>query len=322
MLSFKPLIYVAVLLSLAGMRWRITPGRAIVYAVIAIATIVYFATLDRTTATLASVLVPLGLFCAPQVKKPPRVEHRLALWGALALIVYCYFFTNAFDADDGVVSHNFIAIVGLYMLMLCTLWRRIEILMLCFSLTIMMLVVGSRSGAAVLLIVSLYVVSPRAAVSIALACAALYFSGFTIDTLPDQFTRNYEGGTDPRFFIWTEFFEHAIAGSLFRRDDFDFMVTFGLDRNFHNSVLEAYYRLGPFVMVLLALHLGLLKSVGDNRVAFVVFAALLAKGLFDTFLWFTPIDVLIFREYGSILFGGRESRNRKLNRNLPFTAMS
>lgn len=307
-LSFKPLLYVAVLLSLVGMNWRITPGRTIVYAVIAIATIVYFATPDRITATLAFVLVSLGLFCAPQVKKPPRVEHRFALWGVLALIVYCYFFTNAFDPNDGVVSHNFIAVVGLYMLMLCTSWRRVEILLLCFGLTAIVLAVGSRSGSVVFLIIGLWIVSPRATILIALTGAALYFSGFAIDTLPDQFVRNYEGGIDPRFFIWDEFLEHARIGSLFRREDFDFMVAFGLDRNFHNSVLEAYYRLGPFVIVLLALHLRLLRRVRDDRVAFIVFVALFVKGLFDTYLWFTPIDLLIFREYGSRLFDSKKIR--------------
>jgi hypothetical protein len=137
--------------------------------------------------------------------------------------------------------------------------------------------------------------------------------------LPDQFERNYEGGIDPRFFIWAEFLDHALMGSLFRREDFDFMVTFGLDRNFHNSVLEAYYRIGPFVTVLLALHLGLLRRVRDDKVAFIVFVALFAKGLFDTYLWFTPIDLLIFREYGSRLFDIQKFRTHRSSRNLHST---
>lgn len=318
-LVFKPLIYFAVLISLAGMNWRLTSGRTIVYVVIALATMVFFATSDRVLATLASLIVPLGIFCAPQVRKQPRVEHRFALWGALALIGYCNFFTNVFDFNDGVVSHNFIAVIGLYMLMLCTSWRRVEILLLCFCLSAMVFTVGSRSGAAVYLMIGLWIVSPRAAISIALTGALLFLSGFTIDVLPAQFERNYEGGIDPRLFIWAEFLDHAFMGSLFRREDFDFMVAFGLDRNFHNSILEAYYRIGPFVTVLLALHLRLLRSVSDHRVAFIVFVALFAKGLFDTYLWFTPIDLLIFREYGSRLFDIQKFRTHRPSRNLHST---
>ncbi len=314
-LSSKPLLYVVVLLSFAGMNWRITPGRAIVYMVIALATIVFFATPNRIGATLASLIVPLGIFCGPQVKKLPRIEHRFALWGAFIFLVYCNFFTNLFDPNDGVVSHNFVAVIGLYMLMLCTLWRRVEILLLCFCLTAMVLAVGSRSGAVVFLMIGLWIVSPRVAVFIALTGALLFISGFTIDVLPAQFERNYEGGIDPRLFIWAEFLDHALMGSLFRREDFDFMVAFGLNRNFHNSVLEAYYRVGPFVTVLLALHLGLLRSVRDDKVAFIVFAALFAKGFFDTYLWFTPIDLLIFKEYGSRLFGNKKTHAQQPSQN-------
>lgn len=97
-LAFKPLIYVAVLISLVGMNWRITSGRTIVYMVIALATMVFFATPDRIMATLATLIVLLGIFCAPEVKKLPRIEHRIALWAALILIVCCYFFTNVFDS--------------------------------------------------------------------------------------------------------------------------------------------------------------------------------------------------------------------------------
>ncbi len=258
-------------------------------------------------------------FLCPQVGKPPRVEHRFALWGALALSVYCLFFTSLFDPIDGVISHNFIAVIGLYMLMLCTSWRRFEILLLCFGLAAMVLTVGSRSGAAVFLMVFLWILSPRATIFIALTGALLFFGGFTIDALPAQFERNYEGVIDPRLFIWTEFLDHALMGSLFRREDFDFMVAFGLDRNFHNSVLEAYYRIGPFVTVLLALHLRLLRSVSDHRVAFIVFVALFAKGLFDTYRWFTPIDLLIFREYGSRLFDIQKVCTHRPSRNLHST---
>ncbi len=315
-LSFKPLLYVAMLIFFTGMNWRISTGRTIAYMVIAVATIVFFATPDRLGAVLASLIVPLGIFCGPQVKMPPRVEHRFALWGMIALIVYSYFFTNSFDFNDGVVSHNYIPIIGLYMLTQCTLWRRVEILLLCFCLTALVLTVGSRSGSAVFLMVGLWIVSPRAAIFIALTGALLLFNGFTIDLLPAQFERNYEGGIDPRLFILDEFLENAIRGSLFRREDFDFMVTFGLDRNFHNSVLEAYYRIGPFVILLLALHLLLIRSVIDDRVALIVFVALLAKGLFDTYLWFTPIDLLIFKEYGSRLFDIKKSRTNRPSRNL------
>lgn len=314
--SFKPLLYAAVLLSFAGINWRITPSRTIVYMVIVLAIIVFFATPDRVGAVLASLIMPLGIFCGPQGKKLPRIEHRFVLWGAFALIVYCNFFINSFDFNDGVVSHNFIAVIGLYMLMLCTSWRRVEILLLCFSLTAMVLVVGSRSGAAVFLMIALWIVSPRGAIFIALTGAVLLVSGLTIDVLPAQFERNYEGGIDPRLFIWAEFLDHALAGTLFRREVFDFMVVFGLDRNFHNSILEAYYRLGPFVTVLLVLHLLLLRSVRNDRVAFVVFVALFAKGLFDTYLWFTPIDLLIFKEYGSRLFDIQKFCPHRLSRNL------
>lgn len=315
-LTFKPLLYFAVVLSLIGMNWRISTGRTIVYTVISLAMIVFFATPDRIMATLVCLIVPLGIFCAPQVKKLPRVEQRFALWGAFALIVYCNFFTSSFDPNDGVVSHNFIGVIGIYMLMLCTSWRRVEFLLLCFGLTVMVGTVGSRSGSTVFLMIGLWIVSPRTAIFIALTGALLFFSGFTIDALPTQFTRpNYEGGIDPRFVIWSEFLDHALMGSLFRREDFYFMAAFGFDRNFHNSVFEAYYRMGPFVIVLLALHLRLLRSVRDDRVAFVVFVALFGKGLFDTYLWFTPIDLLIFREYGSRLFGIRKFRTQRLSRN-------
>lgn len=203
--------------------------------------------------------------------------------------------------------------------MLCTSWRRVEILLMCFGLATMVVVAGSRSGSVVFLMIGLWIVSPRATIFIALTGALLFFSGFTIEVLPVQFERNYEGGIDPRLFIWAEFLDHAFMGSLFRREDFDFMVAFGLDRNFHNSVLEAYYRIGPFVTVLLALHLRLLRSVSNHRPAFIVFVALFAKGLFDTYLWFTPIDLLIFREYGSRLFDIQKFHTHRPSRNLHST---
>ncbi len=316
MLSFKFLIYVAVLFFIVGINWRFTLGRIIVYMVIAVATIVFFATLDRIPATLASLIVPLGIFSAPQVEKMPRLEHRLTLWGGFSLLVFYLLFTNSFDPNDGVVSHNFIAVFGLYLMVLCTAWRRFEILLLCFGLSAMVLTVGSRSGTAVFLMVGLWIISPRAAIFIALAGVALFLSGYSIDALPAQFERNYEGGIDQRFFIWAEFMDHALRGSLFRREDFDFMVTFELDRNFHNSILEAYYRTGPFAMLLLTLHLALIKNSRHNRVAFIVFLALFAKGFFDTYLWFTPIDLLIFKEYGSRLFDSKKIHSHMQNRDL------
>lgn len=81
------------------------------------------------------------------------------------------------------------------------------------------------------------------------------------------------------------------------------MDLFNLDRNFHNSFFETYYRLGPLCLLVFYFHFVLIFK--GNRVHShlpILLLALSFKALFDTFLFFTPIDLALFKLYGEEIF--------------------
>jgi len=307
--SFKIALFIVFALALLGMRWKFTVTRVAVFLLLAASVLLFFATAEKLASTLTALLVFLGLFQPPAVRQAKTAAHRATTALSIGLVALTYYSSIAFVPADGVVSHNFIPIICLYILLAAMPLSRSRVALMMGVFAAMTLTAGSRSGAAVFVLLGLYLFSPRLAlVSIAVAVPILLL-GPSTEVLPDQFQRNYQDGIEPRLFIWVEFVNAAVAGDLFRRETFDFMDTFDLQRNFHNSLLEAYYRLGPTMALLLLCHFRLLWRVRHERVAFAVFLMLLLKALTDTFLWFTAVDLILFQAYGRRIFG-RPARSR------------
>lgn len=304
LLDQKMLIYLAVCVNLLSINWTFSIPRAGVFVVLASAIFVYFVTPEKVNAAGTFLIAVLGLFDAGRRSGSHRAESRVVAYATVAIIVVAYAFTNRFDFNEGVVSHNFIPIACLYVMLAVSDWTRRELSLLGFVIAVVAFSAGSRSGSAVFLFLSLAFWSPRLAVLIACAAALALVLGIEMPDVPGQFQRNYETASDPRLFIWTEFIQLAAEGRLFRTETFDFMGTFGLERNFHNSLFEAYYRLGPLAACLLALHVAAIWKNRHDIVLAGILVALLLKGLFDSFLWFTPVDLIVFRLYGAQLFSG------------------
>jgi hypothetical protein len=303
--GFKTILHLTFILAVTTSKWRYNSVRLVVWVLLSAAPALYYAKAANLIPAVTFSLALTGIFSKheePNRRRDPVLEFAKSglLLVSLLMLIASLAIAGTFSVEDATASRNFIPIVGLYLLLVAEQSPRAFRITAAFVLAICALLVGSRTGAAALLVVAIVLVPRRWAPAVIVGSVLLLVGAASI-TAQVQFQRNYELSSDPRLLIWSEVAEAILNGRFYRTEEFDFMTQYGLARNFHNSLLEAYYRVGPFCLLLLGMHLrsGVSARSGTYRKAVLV--ALLIKSMTDTFLWFTPVDLILYRRYGEQL---------------------
>jgi hypothetical protein len=298
--GFKPFLYLSFAMCVGADRWRADPLRILVSLALIGATAWYYLQADTVMPALTFALALSGLFStgrdsAPRDPLLTTARHALVLL-TVVLLVGSVAFSSVGEDVDPIASHNFIPIVGLYVMLVAEDTQVRFRVVVSLLLGACAFVVGSRTGAVALFLVTLVMLPRRLGPMLVLAAAIVLVSVADVSALT-QFQRNYEVDDDPRLLIWAEVYQSFLDGTFYRQTQFDFMDTYGLSRNFHNSLLEALYRVGPLTALLLLMHLRAAFARGVSGYRRIVLLAMLLKAMSDTFLWFNPIDLLLYRRY-------------------------
>ncbi len=304
----KPILYVAFAFSLLAAKWRYSDSRLLIWLALMAGIAYFYAKVSNLIPVMTFAVAAMGIFSQRTGLDGSRdsgliAARRMLLLASVVTLLVSFFVLDRFDTGRSTASHNFIPVAGLYLLLVAEDYPRSLRIIVTLVLAACTFLAGSRSGTAVLALVSLCLF-PRRWTPLVIVLLAVTFLVAVDLTTQTQFQRNYFTEYDPRLFIWAEVADAIMNGQFFRQENFRFMADYALERNFHNSFLEGYYRLGVLFLILLAMHFRVIFSGRASAYLRLVLFAMLLKATADTFLWFTPVDLIVFRRYGEQLFAG------------------